>query len=198
MLDEVLKRIDDDLERSLERLFMLLRIESISTDPAYAASVKQAAEWLVGELRGLGFDASARSTPGHPIVVAHAGTGTVGPKALFYGHYDVQPVDPLDLWETPPFQPRLATMPDGSRRIVARGAADDKGQLMTFVEACRAWKAATGRLPVGLDSPPRGRGGMRQRQPRTVPQGECRGAHRRYRARLRHEHVGPPRRRRSP
>src|SRR4051812_35180906 len=83
MLDEVLKRIDDDLERSLERLFMLLRIESISTDPAYAAPVKQAADWLAGELRGLGFDASVRSTPGHPIVVAHAGTDTLGPKALF-------------------------------------------------------------------------------------------------------------------
>jgi acetylornithine deacetylase/succinyl-diaminopimelate desuccinylase-like protein len=150
MLNDVLKRIDDDLEGSLERLFMLLRIESISTDPAYAASVSKAADWLVGELSCLGFDASARSTPGHPIVVAHGGTGKGKPRALFYGHYDVQPVDPLDLWETPPFQPRLATMPDGRRRIVARGAADDKGQVMTFLEACRGWKAVTGSLPVNL------------------------------------------------
>src|SRR5260221_13893134 len=149
MLDGVLKRIDDDLERSLERLFTLLRIESISTDPAYAPAVKKAADWLVGELAGLGFEANARPTPGHPIVVAHGSDGT-GPRALFYGHYDVQPVDPLDLWETPPFQPRLATMPDGRRRIVARGAADDKGQLMTFLEACRAWKSATDGLPIGL------------------------------------------------
>jgi len=80
MLDGVLKRIDDDLERSLERLFTLLRIESISTDPAYAPAVKKAADWLVGELSGLGFDASARSTPGHPIVVAHVTDG-VGPRA---------------------------------------------------------------------------------------------------------------------
>jgi acetylornithine deacetylase/succinyl-diaminopimelate desuccinylase-like protein len=150
MLDLVLKRIDEDLQASLERLFTLLRIESISTDPAYAASVRTAAEWLASELTGLGFTASLRATPGHPIVVAHARGNAAGPTALFYGHYDVQPVDPLDLWETPPFQPRLATMPDGSRRIVARGAADDKGQLMTFLEACRAWKAVTGGLPLGL------------------------------------------------
>jgi len=150
MLDRVLKRIDEDLEASLERLFNLLRIESISTDPAHVASVRTAAEWLTGELSGLGFTASLRPTPGHPIVVAHARSNAAGPTALFYGHYDVQPIDPLDLWETPPFQPRLATMPDGSRRIVARGAADDKGQLMTFLEACRAWKVVTGGLPLGL------------------------------------------------
>jgi acetylornithine deacetylase/succinyl-diaminopimelate desuccinylase-like protein len=69
---------------------------------------------------------------------------------LFYGHYDVQPVDPLDLWETPPFAPRLATLPDGRKIIVARGACDDKGQVMTFVEACRAFKAVTGSLPLPI------------------------------------------------
>jgi acetylornithine deacetylase/succinyl-diaminopimelate desuccinylase-like protein len=69
---------------------------------------------------------------------------------LFYGHYDVQPVDPLPLWETPPFQPSIRTMPDGSKRILGRGSADDKGQLMTFVEACRAMIATSGRLPVNV------------------------------------------------
>ena len=79
MLDRVLKRIDEDLEASLERLFTLLRIESISTDPAYAASVRTAAEWLASELSGLGFTASLRATPGHPIVVAHARGNAAGP-----------------------------------------------------------------------------------------------------------------------
>jgi acetylornithine deacetylase/succinyl-diaminopimelate desuccinylase-like protein len=148
-LDAVLARIDADLDRSLDRLFDLLRIPSISTDSAYAAQCTKAAEWLVEDLRSLGFDAASRPTPGHPVVLGRAG-GASGRHVLFYGHYDVQPVDPLSLWETPPFEPRLATDADGRRRIVARGACDDKGQLMTFVEACRAWKAVTGSLPLGI------------------------------------------------
>jgi acetylornithine deacetylase/succinyl-diaminopimelate desuccinylase-like protein len=147
MLDKVLNAIDAGLPASLERLFALLRIESISTDPAYAASCKAAAGWLVKELNGIGFDTSARPTAGHPIVVGHDEKGS-GPRVLFYGHYDVQPVDPVSLWESPPFEPLLVEMPDGSERIVARGAADDKGQLMTFVEAARAWKEVTGGLPA--------------------------------------------------
>ena len=75
---------------------------------------------------------------------------TTKPHVLFYGHYDVQPVDPLDLWETPPFEPRIITLPDGRKAISARGASDDKGQVMTFVEACRAWKAVTGSLPINI------------------------------------------------
>ncbi len=71
-------------------------------------------------------------------------------RVVFYGHYDVQPVDPLDLWQTPPFEPRIATLPDGRKAIVARGACDDKGQVMTFIEACRAWKAVTGSLPLDV------------------------------------------------
>ncbi len=146
MIDDVLKWIDDKLPESLERLFAFLRIESISTDPAHAAACRAAADWLVSDLAGLGLAATARQTPGHPIVVAHHEGD--GPHALFYAHYDVQPVDPISLWETPPFEPRIVTRPDGRKVIAARGASDDKGQMMTFIEAVRAWKAVAGKLPA--------------------------------------------------
>lgn len=154
-LDAVLAKIDSNLDQALARLFALIAIPSISTDPAYATDCRHAAEWLVGELRTLGFDTSLRPTQGHPMVVAkartdHKGTGRQGaPHLLFYGHYDVQPPDPLDLWETPPFAPRLAETPTGVQ-IIGRGVADDKGQLMTFIEACRAFKEMTGGLPCDV------------------------------------------------
>jgi acetylornithine deacetylase/succinyl-diaminopimelate desuccinylase-like protein len=146
-LEKVLQRIDQGIAESLDRLFSLLRIESISTDPAYGDRCRAAAEWLAAELAAIGFDASIRPTAGHPIVVGHDRDVAGRPHALFYGHYDVQPVDPLSEWSAPPFEPSLATAPDGTKQIRARGACDDKGQLMTFVEACRAWKAAGG-LPI--------------------------------------------------
>ena len=146
-LDTVLARIDTDLDQSLDRLLDLLRIPSISTDPAYRDDCARAADWLVRELQSLGFDASSRPTPGHPMVVAHGGTGDK--HLLFYGHYDVQPVDPLALWDRDPFDPQVQDTPKG-RVIRARGASDDKGQLMTFLEACRAWKAVHGTLPGRL------------------------------------------------
>ena len=148
-LPAVLDRIDANLDQSLERLFAFLRIQSVSTDPAYAAHCRTAAEFVARDLTSLGFEASVRPTKGNPIVVGKAPNGS-GPRVLFYGHYDVQPVDPLDLWETPPFEPRIATLPDGRKIIVARGACDDKGQVMTFVEACRAFKAVTGKLPLPI------------------------------------------------
>lgn len=145
--EAVLARIDADLEASLDRLLDLLRIPSISTDPAYKADCARAADWLISDIESLGFAASARQTPGHPMVVAHGGEG--GPHLLFYGHYDVQPVDPLDLWDRDPFDPEVQDSPKG-RVIRARGASDDKGQLMTFLEALRAWKAVHGTLPCRL------------------------------------------------
>ena len=103
-LETVLDHIDKNLDRSLERLFALLRIASISTDPAYKKDCEKAAQHVAGDLRGIGFEAEVRPTAGHPIVVGKAnGQGAKGPRVLFYGHYDVQPVDPLDLWATPPF-----------------------------------------------------------------------------------------------
>lgn len=146
-LDAILAHADRDLDASLDRLFQLIRIPSVSTEPAYAGDCRRAADWLAGQLTELGFDASVRPTAGHPMVVAH-GPEMAGPHVLFYGHYDVQPVDPLDLWRTPPFEPSLAPQPDGETHILGRGASDDKGQLLTFIEACRAWKAVTGGLPI--------------------------------------------------
>jgi acetylornithine deacetylase/succinyl-diaminopimelate desuccinylase-like protein len=146
-LAPVLDRIDADLPQALDRLSELLRVPSISTDPAYASDCTRAANWLAADLRSLGFDARAEATPGHPMVVGHGGSG--GRHLLFYGHYDVQPVDPLDLWHRDPFDPEIQETPKG-KVIRARGASDDKGQLMTFIEACRAWKAVHGALPGRL------------------------------------------------
>ena len=146
-LDAVLAKIDESLPDALERLFGLLRIQSISTDPAYKAECAKAADWLVQDLSGLGFDAAARPTPGHPMVVGHG--GEAGPHLLFYGHYDVQPVDPLNLWHRDPFDPAIEDTSNG-KVIRGRGSSDDKGQLMTFIEACRAWKAVHGSLPCRL------------------------------------------------
>lgn len=147
-LPKVLEKIDADLDQSLERLFAFLRLQSISTDPAFANDCKAAAKFVADDLTSLGLDAQVRPTPGHPVVVAKSANGAGGPHVLFYGHYDVQPVDPLNLWTTPPFEPRIEELPGGRKIIVARGACDDKGQLMTFVEALRAFKAVTGKLPL--------------------------------------------------
>src|SRR6516165_2749193 len=148
-LPAVLDRIDADLDRNLERLFEFMRIQSISTDPAYQEQCRAAAQFVASDLGSLGFAADLRPTAGHPVVVGKGGNGA-GPKVLFYGHYDVQPVDPIDLWEASPFAPRIASLPDGRKIIVGRGACDDKGQVMTFLEACRAFKAVTGALPLRI------------------------------------------------
>ena len=147
-LNDVLARIDADLPAATGRLLDLLRIPSISTDPAYKADCQTAADWLVADLATMGITASARPTPGHPMVVGHVDGPAGSPHVLFYGHYDVQPVDPLSLWASDPFDPKVEDTPKG-KVIRGRGASDDKGQLMTFVEACRAWKAINGALPQG-------------------------------------------------
>lgn len=147
----VLSRADQNLGSSLENLFELLRIKSISTDPAYKADCRKAAEWLAAYLKRLGFEASTRDTPGHPMVVAHhAGASADAPHVLFYGHYDVQPVDPIELWENDPFDPAVKEVENGRKILTGRGTADDKGQLMTFVEACRAYKEVNGSLPCRI------------------------------------------------
>jgi acetylornithine deacetylase/succinyl-diaminopimelate desuccinylase-like protein len=150
-LAAVLDHVEAEFDNSLSRLFELLRIRSISADPVYAAECKAAADHLAKDIASLGFRAEVLPTAGLPAVVATMAAPQPGaPHVLFYGHYDVQPVDPLDLWHRPPFEPVVTDHADGRKIIVARGAEDDKGQLMTFVEACRAWTNVAGKLPVNV------------------------------------------------
>ena len=146
---DVLSALDAGLDASLARLAALIAIPSISTDPAYNHECVRAAEWLAADLSAIGFEASVRKTTGQPKVVAHMSGPKGAPHILFYGHYDVQPVDPLELWTSSPFASSVVESQNG-KVITGRGAADDKGQLMTFVEACRAWKNVTGNLPVSV------------------------------------------------
>ena len=147
----VLDLLAKDSAGSLDRLFDFLRIPSVSADPAYKGDVARAADWVCGQLRSAGLNAAVRPTSGHPMVVAkHEGPpGYDGPRLLYYGHYDVQPADPIDLWKSGAFEPVLVDGPRG-KRVVARGACDDKGQVMSFIEAFRAWIKVHGTLPCSV------------------------------------------------
>jgi len=144
MLDRVVTQLAREQERAVERLCDLLRIPSVSTDPNYAGDCARAAEWVAGQLRECGLGVEVHPTAGHPVVLGrYDGAGPHAPRLLLYGHYDVQPPDPVEKWTTPPFEP---TIRDG--RIYARGASDDKGQFMCFVEALRAWRSAGDAPPI--------------------------------------------------
>ena len=128
-----------------------LRIPSVSAQPAHDGDCRRAAEWACAQLREVGFSARLVETKRHPVVLAHhPGPGdAAGPRLLYYGHYDVQPPDPLDLWASPPFDPHIVDGPNG-QQVVARGAVDDKGQTAMWLAAFRAWHAAAGTLPLPI------------------------------------------------
>ena len=132
--------------RFVGELIDLLRISSISTDPAYSQDVADAASWLAEALRDIGvMDAILTETKGHPIVTGEVHVDSALPTVLVYGHYDVQPPDPLDLWNSPPFDPMIE---DGV--LYARGACDDKGQLFMHLKALECWMRTAGKPPVNL------------------------------------------------
>ena len=149
-LKSVLEHIEQNFDGAITRLQSLLQIPSISTDPEYKSEVRRCAEYITEDLQSIGLDATMHDTIGHPMVVAtDDSAGPNAPRVLYYGHYDVQPVEPLDEWKVPPFDGAVVDGPRG-KRFIARGAADDKGQLMTFVEAIRAWKHVHGSLPIRI------------------------------------------------
>ena len=146
-LPAILDHIEAGLDGSRARWFDLLRIPSVSAQPNHAGDCAAAAEWLRGTLEAIGFTAQVLPTAGLPAVVAHHPGTAPGPRLLYYGHYDVQPVEPLELWHSPPFEPVLSEGPHGPR-VTARGAVDDKGQVMMWLEALRAWHEVAGGPPM--------------------------------------------------
>jgi succinyl-diaminopimelate desuccinylase len=141
--------VDDYIEAHREQfeadLCDLLRIPSVSADSRHRGDIRKAAEWLVAKFRGLKLSCELVETAGHPIVLAETPKIEGAPTVLVYGHYDVQPPDPLDEWQSPPFAP---TVRDGN--IYARGATDDKGQMLTHVLSVEAWMKSVGRLPINV------------------------------------------------
>ena len=149
-LDRVLRRLQQNEAASLERLFRVLRIPSVSTSPDHVDDCRAAAEWFRQAFVALGFEGRILETPGRPAVVAsYRRGGTLRPHLIYYGHYDVQPADPKEGWSSAPFEPLMVESPEGVR-IVARGAADDKGQVVAWMEAFRAMLEEHGELPVDV------------------------------------------------
>jgi acetylornithine deacetylase/succinyl-diaminopimelate desuccinylase-like protein len=145
-MSDVHTYIDANLARFRDELFAFLRIPSISARSEHEPDMRRAAEWLAARMREAGLEASIERTAGHPIVLGEwRGAGADAPTVLVYGHYDVQPAEPLELWTSPPFEP---TIRDG--RLYARGSVDDKGQLYLHIKAVEAHLRTSGRLPVNL------------------------------------------------
>src|SRR5215217_5536104 len=151
MLDRVLAAIDSRKAQSLEGLKEFLRIPSVSTKPEHKPDMQKCAAWLAEQFRQAGLTPTIHQTPGHPIVVAKNAHEPGRKTVLLYGHYDVQPPEPLELWTSPPFEPTVRKDDTGHDAVFARGAVDDKGQVWCHVEAIRAWQeAGGGEFPVNL------------------------------------------------
>src|SRR3954467_140494 len=150
MLDQVLATLDGRKHQSLALLKEFLAIPSVSTKPDHKADMVRWATWLADQLKFAALDASVMPTDGHPAVVAKNKHVPGRPTILFYGHYDVQPPEPLELWKSPPFEPTVRKDEDGFDAVYARGAVDDKGQVWCHCEAILAWQSAGGGVPVNL------------------------------------------------
>jgi len=142
-MSDLLQFLDESRGRFEEELCELLRVPSVSADSTRRGDMRQAAQWLHAQFEGLGLASSVVDTAGPPLVYAESPPVPGAPRVLVYGHYDVQPADPVGEWLTPPFEP---TRRDGN--LFARGATDDKGQLLTHLKSVEAWLATRGPLPV--------------------------------------------------
>jgi acetylornithine deacetylase/succinyl-diaminopimelate desuccinylase-like protein len=144
-VDDILKFVDSNKGPYVDELCGWLRMASIGTDPNYTPEVRKAAGWLKQRFESMGVSAELIETVGHPIVYAETPPVPGAPTVLVYGHYDVQPPDPLELWTSPPFEPAIR-----DQKVYARGATDDKGQVLTHVLSCEAWLKTRGKLPVQI------------------------------------------------
>ncbi len=145
-MTDVTGYIDGMMNRFREELVEFLRIPSVSARSEHSGDIKRTAAWVADRMLDAGLSASVMETPGHPVVLGEwRGAGPEAPTLLIYGHYDVQPPEPLDEWESPAFEP---TVRDGN--LFARGASDDKGQLFLHIKALEAQLKGTGSLPVNV------------------------------------------------
>jgi succinyl-diaminopimelate desuccinylase len=144
-VDDVLAFVEQNANLFEERLCELLRIPSISADPSRKEDVRQAAAWVAGQFQAMGLAVRLIETSGHPLVYAESPPVPGRPTVLVYGHYDVQPVGELGAWQSPPFEPTRR-----AGNVYARGATDDKGQMLTHVLSTLAWLKVRGSLPLQL------------------------------------------------
>jgi acetylornithine deacetylase/succinyl-diaminopimelate desuccinylase-like protein len=148
-IQSILRSVDNHQAASLAGLIEFLRIPSVSTKPEHKPDMQRCAAWLAGQLRGCGLQTEIAATAGHPVVLAKNEHRSGRPTVLMYGHYDVQPPEPLELWISPPFEPTVRKDDTGHDAVFARGAVDDKGQVWCHLQAMRAWHEAGG-APVNV------------------------------------------------